>query len=97
MPRLTIADFNTARYYGYDGNMPGGYGLYQPVHYIINPMFNSDPENDEWSLRAQRFVDHGGLVGRTIIELGCGFGSLWFALCCTTDRRRLRVCGSKDD
>ena len=32
MPRLTITDFNTARFFGYDGNMPGGYGKYMPIY-----------------------------------------------------------------
>ena len=76
MPRLTTTDFNTARFFGYDGNMPGGYGKYQPVRNQVNPIFNSDPQNDEWYQKAQRFIQHGGLVGRKIIELGCAFGSL---------------------
>ena len=73
---LTIVDFNTARFFGYDGNMPGGYGLYQPVHYQVNPAFNSSPENDSWYGRAQKFVERGGLVGRKVIELGCAYGSM---------------------
>jgi hypothetical protein len=76
MPKLTATDFNTARFFGYDGNMPGGYGLYQPVHYSVNPAYNSSPENDEWYRRAQRFVEAGGLAGRKIVELGCAWGSL---------------------
>jgi 2-polyprenyl-3-methyl-5-hydroxy-6-metoxy-1,4-benzoquinol methylase len=76
MPRLTPTDFNTARFFGYDGNMPGGYGLYQPVHYSVNPAFSSSPENDAWYRRAQKFIESGGLVGRKIIELGCAWGSL---------------------
>jgi hypothetical protein len=76
MPKLTTTDFNTARYYGYDGNMSGGYGLYQPVHYSVNPAYNSSPENDEWYVRAQRMIQHGSLVGRKIVEFGCAWGSL---------------------
>lgn len=76
MPRLTATDFNSARFFGYDGNMPGGYGRYQPVHHIVNPAYNSSPENDEWYQRAQRFVQHGGLSGLKVLELGCAFGSL---------------------
>lgn len=76
MPRLTAIDFNTARFYGYDGNMPGGYGKYQPVHYSVNPAYNSSPENDIWYVRAQRMIQHGSLVGRKVIELGCAWGSL---------------------
>src|SRR5512139_380417 len=76
MPALTASDFNSARFFGYDGSMPGGYGLYQPVHHIVNPAFNSSPENDEWYVRAQRMIQHGSLVGRKIVELGCAWGSL---------------------
>jgi len=76
MPRLTATDFNTARFFGYDGSMPGGYGLYQPVHYQVNPAFNSSPENDSWYGRAQKFAQHGGLVGLKVLELGCAWGSL---------------------
>jgi len=77
MPRLTVTDFNTPRYFGYDGNMPGGYGLYQPIITIVNPAFYSGLDiNDEWGIRAQRFVVRGGLSGRRILELGCGYGSL---------------------
>ena len=76
MPKLTTTDFNTARFFGYDGNMPGGYGRYLPVRSQVNPAFNSTPQNDEWYQKAQRFIERGGLAGRKIIELGCAFGSL---------------------
>jgi hypothetical protein len=76
MPRLTVTDFNTAQFFGYDGNMPGGYGKYLPVHYCVNPEYNPSPENEAWYARAQRFIERGGLVGRRILELGCAWGSL---------------------
>ncbi len=76
MPRLTVAEFNSAQFFGYGGNMPGGYGKYQPVHYSVNPAYNSSPENEVWYARAQKFIEHGGLVGLKVLELGCAFGSL---------------------
>ena len=76
MPRLTVIEFNTPEFFGYGGNIPGGYGRYQPVHYQVNPAYNSSPENDAWYQRAQKFVEHGGLVGLKVLELGCAFGSL---------------------
>lgn len=76
MPRLTITEFNTPQFFGFEGYVPGGYRKYQPVHYSINPAFNSSPENDEWYVRAQRMIQRGSLVGRKIIELGCAWGSL---------------------
>jgi 2-polyprenyl-3-methyl-5-hydroxy-6-metoxy-1,4-benzoquinol methylase len=76
MPRLTIADFNTARFFGYDGNMPGGYGKYQPEHFSVNPAYCQDATNEAWYVRAQTFIAKGGLAGRKIIDLGCAFGSL---------------------
>ena len=76
MPRLMVADFNTPKFFGYGGNMPGGYGKYQPVHYSVNPAFCTDLANDAWYQRAQKFVEHGGLVGLKVLELGCAFGSL---------------------
>ena len=76
MPRLTIAEFNTPEFFGYGGNMPGGYGKYQPVHYSVNPAYCQTLVNDEWYVRAQKFIEHGGLVGLKILELGCAWGSL---------------------
>jgi SAM-dependent methyltransferase len=76
MPKLTITDFNTPEFFGYGGNIPGGYGKYQPVHYTVNPAYCSNPENEVWYQRAQWMIQHGSLVGRKVIELGCAFGSL---------------------
>ncbi|MFH1596711.1 MAG: hypothetical protein ABIG94_10145 [Pseudomonadota bacterium] len=76
MPRLTIAEFNTPEFFGYGGNMPGGYGKYQPVHYSVNPAYNSSLTNDAWYVKAQTFISRGGLVGLKVLELGCAFGSL---------------------
>jgi 2-polyprenyl-3-methyl-5-hydroxy-6-metoxy-1,4-benzoquinol methylase len=77
MPRLIATDFNTARFFGCDGTMPGGYGgPYQPIHYNVNPAYNSTPENDAWYGRAQTFVANGKLVGLKVLELGCAYGSL---------------------
>ena len=76
MSRLTIAQFNTPEFFGYGGNMPGGYGKYQPVHFAVNPAFCTDLANDAWYQRAQKFIEHGGLAGLKVLELGCAFGSL---------------------
>lgn len=76
MPRLTIADFNTPQFYGKGGNIPGGYGNYQPIHLQINPEHYSGVDNDSWYGKAQRFIQRGSLAGRKIIELGCAWGSL---------------------
>lgn len=76
MPKLTTTDFNTARFFGYDGSMPGGYGLYQYESYVVNPAYNSNPENEVWYARAQTFIAKGGLVGLRVLELGCAWGSL---------------------
>jgi len=76
MPRLTVVEFNTPEFFGYGGNMPGGYGRYQPVHYQVNPAYNSSPENDAWYKKAQTFISKGGLAGLKVLELGCAFGSL---------------------
>jgi hypothetical protein len=73
---MTVADFNTPEFFGKGGNVPGGYGDYQPVHYSVNPAYCSTPENDIWYVRAQRFIQHGSLVGRKVVELGCAWGSL---------------------
>lgn len=74
MTQLTITDFNTPEFYGYGGNIPGGYGHYMPVR--LSRTDDSSPENDEWYRKAQTFIDKGGLVGLKVIDLGCGFGSL---------------------
>lgn len=76
MPKLTITDFNSARFFGYDGNMPGGYHGYLPIRNAVDSAYNPLPSNDEWYVKAEKFIQYGGLVGRKIIELGCAFGSL---------------------
>lgn len=78
MPRLTITEFNTPEFYGIGGNMPGGYGWYQTTaRYIVNPTYGGYvSENFVWYPRVQRIIEHGSLVGKTVIELGCAFGHL---------------------
>lgn len=75
MPKLTIIDFNTPEYYGIGGNMLGGYGKYLAHRASYGP-----GGLDEFQYQAQRFIERGGLVGRTVIDLGCGFGSLVYWL-----------------
>jgi len=71
---LTVAEFNSPEYFGKGGNIPGGYGNYKPIRFQI--FNNLSPENDEWYLKSQKFIEHGGLVGKKIIDLGCAFGSM---------------------
>lgn len=60
---LTIKDFNTPTYFGYGGNMPGGYGRYMPVK----------PHRD-WHQRTSTLMESYGLSG-SVLELGCAMGS----------------------
>ena len=78
MAQLTINDFNTAAYYGQGSNMPGGYGSYPTgPRYIVNPAYGGTVlENSIWYPRLQRIIEHGSIVGRTVIELGCAFGHI---------------------
>jgi len=59
---LTVNQFNSARYFGYDGNMPGGYGRYMPTlpHQL-------------WKERAEYLINECGLSG-SVLELGCAMG-----------------------
>lgn len=72
MARLTITDFNNPYFWGRGGNMEGGYGYYLPVRCA----HHDDLATDQWLAKAQWMIDHGSLVGRTVIDLGCGFGSI---------------------
>lgn len=76
-----FTDSDYARYFGYNGNMEGGYGLYLPVHYQVNPVYwTGGVENDSWFARAKRLVDSQALRNLRTLELGCAFGSLVRAL-----------------
>jgi len=73
---LTVADFNTPQFWGIGGNIPGGYGRYMPIRHVVNPNYDSSPENDIWYRRAATLVERGGLVGLKTLEMGCAFGQV---------------------
>ena len=56
------------------GNIPGGYGLWHPIHYFSDN--NQTPANEYWYTKAQKFIEHGGMVGLKVLEIGCAFGSM---------------------
>jgi len=60
--RLTVDDFDTARYFGYDGHMEGGYGHYLPVR-----------PHGLWRERAATLMRAYGVKGK-VLELGCAMG-----------------------
>ena len=62
MSKLTIVNFNTPEFWGIGGNIPGGYGRYQP-------------DTDKWQRIAQQFLECGELVGKRVLDIGCGWGS----------------------
>lgn len=82
MPCLTIADFNTSAFFGQGSNMLGGYGHYPNDRWenqcIVNPAYFSGSAlvNSQWYARLQRILEHGSVVGKKVVDLGCAFGHM---------------------
>ncbi|MEM4720593.1 MAG: class I SAM-dependent methyltransferase [Candidatus Methanomethylicaceae archaeon] len=77
----SFTDLEWSRYYGYGGNLEGGYGRLLPIFYQVNPqVWFEAGVNEYWHIRAQRLTQKQPLAGLKVLELGCAFGSLVKAL-----------------
>lgn len=81
----SFTDLEWSRYYGYGGNIEGGYGRLLPIFYQVNPqVWFEAGDNDHWLIKAKKLMQRQALSGLKVLELGCAFGSLV---------RALRLCG----